>query len=88
MPAPKPSRGNQTTDYLPVGAMTMAIYLMMLWIAHYLPEELAYIRYLVHGLLLLALAMLGVGYRQYQAKNTPPPLSRKPQPPRPSKPSP
>jgi hypothetical protein len=88
MTAPKPSRGNQTTDYLPIGAMTMAIYLMMLWIAHYLPEELGYIWYLVHGLLLLALAMLWVGYRQYQAKNRPQPIIRKPQPPRPTKPSP
>jgi hypothetical protein len=66
-----------------IGALTLVIYLMLLWIGHYLPEELAYIRYLIHGLLLLALVLLGVGYRQHREKNRPPPLIRKPQPSRP-----
>jgi len=86
MPAPKPSRRKHTTNYLLIGSMTLVIYLMMLWIAHYLPEELAYLRYTVHGLLLLALVMFRVGYRQYQEKNRPPLLLRKPQPPRPRRP--
>ena len=83
MPAPKPSRPSQATNYRLIGSLTLAIYLILLWMGRDLPEELAYIRYLIHGLLLLALVLLGVGYRQHREKNRPPPLIRKPQPSRP-----
>lgn len=88
MPSPKPHRRKLTTNYLVVGSLTLAIYLMMLWVGRHLPEELDYIRNLIHGLLLLALAMFWVGYRQSREKDRPPPLIRKPQPPSPRRPSP
>jgi len=88
MPALKPTRRIHTTNYLLVGSLVLAIYLVMLWITRYLPEELAYMRYLVHGLLLLALVLFRAGSRQRADKNRPPPLIRKPQPPHPRRPSP
>jgi len=88
MPAPIPPPPTQPTNYLLVGSLTLAIYLMTLWMARYLPEELAYIRSLVHGLLLMALVILWAGYRQYRRKNQPPPLLRKRPPPSPRRPSP
>ena len=83
MTAPKKSPRPLSTNYLLVGGMTAVIYLAMLWVAHYMPEELNWARYLVHVLLLLALVLIGVGLRQQREKTKPPRLTGTARPPRP-----
>jgi hypothetical protein len=76
MTAPPKSPRHQPTNYLVVGGMTLVVYLIMLWVAHYMPEELNWARYLVHVLLLLALILIGVGIRREVEKRKLPPLTR------------
>lgn len=65
------------TNYLVVGAMILAIYLMMLWIGRYFPPELAHVRSAIHLLLVLGLAAVAYGWRQREQANRPPLLKRK-----------
>ena len=74
----KPSPRHPPTNYTLVGILTLVIYLTMLWVGRYLPEELAYFRYLIHVILLIGLLLIGVGVRQSAEQKRPPRLSRKP----------
>jgi len=85
MTAPPPSPRHQPTNYLIVGGMTLVVYLIMLWVAHYMPEELNWARYLVHVLLLLALILTGVGLQQQRKQKRPSRLAGTVRPPRPAK---